>query len=216
MELSREGRPTVDELYRVLEAQAARIDELEVSLHAVLRETGLVTRGDGGGGSRLSRAVFLKTAAAALAAGSVVAAAADEPALAAAAGIVGSWIVSITYSPADQRTRGLATFAPGGGFVASISAYEEAPAQPTPSRGTTLHGAWVATGGRSYAVSATRLHLDESGTLIGVMSTRIKATLAAGRDSWAGSFTFDAARPDGQVFKRGKGKLRGVRVAAPS
>jgi hypothetical protein len=213
MDLSPEGRPTVDELYRALEAQAARIDDLEASLHAVLRETELTTRGRGG--SRLSRAVFLKTAAAALAGGAVIVA--DEPALAATpAGIVGSWIVSITYSPGGQRTRGLATFAPGGGFVGSISAYEEAPAQPTPSRGTTLHGTWLATGDRKYAVSAARLHLDESGTLTGVMSTQIKATLAAGRDAWAGNFTFDAARPDGQVFKRGRGRLRGVRVAAPS
>jgi hypothetical protein len=74
----------------------------------------------------------------------------------------------------------------------------------------------VATGDRKYAVSAARLHLDEKGTLIGVMSTQIKARLAAGRASWSGSFTFDAARPDGQVFKRGQGKLRAVRVAAPS
>ena len=212
MERRDEGRPTVEELYGVLERQGERIDALEATLRAVLRapEPARAPRD-----SRLSRAVFLKTGAAVLAGGAVVGTAAAEPAPAEAAahGIVGSWIVTVAYVPGPQRTRGLATFTTGGGFVGSISAYEQAPAQPTPSRGTTLHGTWRrAKGRRAYEVSAVRLHLDAAGTLIGVMSTQIVAKLASSRDSWHGSFTFEAATPDGQVFKRGKGTLRGVRV----
>lgn len=66
---------------------------------------------------------------------------------AAEAAIVGSWIVGITYADGAHRTRGLATFSSDGTFVGSISAYESPPAKPTPSRGTSLHGAWVNTGG---------------------------------------------------------------------
>jgi hypothetical protein len=57
-----------------------------------------------------------------------------------------------------------------------------------------------------------RLHLDAAGTLIGVMSTKIVARLGSSRDAWHGNFTFEAATPDGHVFKRGKGTLHGVRV----
>jgi hypothetical protein len=58
-----------------------------------------------------------------------------------------------------------------------------------------------------------RLHLDRRGSLLGVITTQIAATLAAGRDMWDGTFTFTAADPAGDVFGRGGGSLRGVRVA---
>ncbi len=122
--------------------------------------------------------------------------------------LVGSWIVAIAYAGQDaQRTRGLATFTPGGGFIGSISAYETAPANPTPARGSTLHGTWRASSDGSFTVTAARLHLDGQGTLLGVMQTQITGTLAADGASWTGRFRFDAADPVGNVFRSDQGTV---------
>jgi hypothetical protein len=234
MELTGSGEPTVEELRELVatareqvQSHAARIAALEASLEAALGQPAVGADDPEAGGRagdelRPSRAAFLKTAAAGLAGASIVGLASGERAPAEAAlarpsapGIVGAWVVSITYKSGPHRTRGLATFAPGGGFVGSVSAYEHAPAHPTPSRGTTLHGTWVATGGPAYAVSAVRLHMDGHGTLLGVMTTQITATLAPGNDTFDGSFTFKAAGPDGHVLTRGSGTLHGTRIAPP-
>jgi hypothetical protein len=229
------SEPTVDELRRLVATQrqqvqshADRIAALEAALEAAVhppsgsadaREAPEFEEGDG---LRASRGAFLKTAAAGaagLAGASIVGWGAPERALAEPAadraGIVGAWIVSIVYRSGPHRTRGLATFTPGGGFVGSVSAYEHAPAHPTPSRGTTLHGAWAAKGGPRYAVTAVRLHMDGHGTLLGVMTTKIAVTLAGANDAWRGDFTFTAEKPDGRVFSRGRGSLHGSRIAPP-
>ena len=238
MELMSSGETIVEELRRLVatqreqvESHAARITVLEASLAAALlppelRSDELETGAQGGDARRPTRARFLKAAAAGaagLAGASIVGLDTGERALAEAAGaartgagIVGAWIVSIAYASGPHRTRGLATFSLGGGFVGSVSAYEHLPAHPTPSRGTTLHGTWVANGGRRYAVTAVRLHMDGEGTLLGIMTTQIAATLAAGDDAFDGSFTFTAARPGGRVFSRGTGRLHGTRIAPPS
>lgn len=46
---------------------------------------------------------------------------------------------------------------------------------------------------------------DVRGTPLGVMATQISATLAPGNDALDGSFTSNAARPDGRVLSRGSG-----------
>jgi hypothetical protein len=127
-------------------------------------------------------------------------------------GIVGSWIVSIAYAPGGDRTRGLATFTSDGAFVGSVSAFEEAPANPTPSRGTTLHGSWLSLGGPDYAVTAIRLHLDQQGLLLGTMTTQISLTLDETSDIWGGTFSFDAADPVGTVFRSDTGTVHGMRI----
>lgn len=128
------------------------------------------------------------------------------------AAIVGSWIVAITYADGAQRTRGLATFSADGTFMGSISAFESAPAKPTPSRGTTLHGAWANTGGHHYALTAVRLHLTAQGILLGVMTTKLALTLDASLDSWSGTFTFNAAHPSGAVYRSDTGTVRATRI----
>jgi hypothetical protein len=110
----------------------------------------------------------------------------------------------------------LATFTPGGGFIGSISAYETAPASPTPSRGSTLHGTWQASGGGGFSLTAARLHLDGQGTLLGVMQTQITGTLAADGGSWSGSFRFDAADPAGNVFRSDQGTVTATPIPALS
>ena len=178
---------------------------------------------DGPGLGRLpTRGVFLRTAAAGAAglAGASVAgwgagvaqAAGSSPA---PAGMIGSWIVSIVYKSRHERTRGLATITSDGGFMGSVSAYEQEPAQATPSRGTALHGSWVATGPHEYAINATRLHLSTRGVLLGVMSTQIAATVANDFRTWDGSFTFTAAHPDGHLLGRGRGTLHATRIPMP-
>jgi hypothetical protein len=57
--------------------------------------------------------------------------------------------------------------------------------------------------------------MDGQGTLLGVMTTDIAATLRSGNDAWHGTFTFTAAAPDGRTLSRGHGSLRGRRIAAP-
>jgi hypothetical protein len=151
MELTNSGEPTVEELRRLVATQrelvqshAGRIAALEASLEAALqlpalRADDLETGTPEGDERRPTRAVFLKTAAAGaagLAGASIVGLGSGERALAeaaagqAGAGIVGAWIVSITYKSGRHRTRGLATFAPGGGFVGSVSATRRPPRTP--------------------------------------------------------------------------------------
>jgi hypothetical protein len=238
MELTNSGEPTVEELRRLVATQreqvrshAERIAALEASLKAALPPSLLRSDDpDRGllGGDRLhpTRARFLQAAAAGaagLAGASIVGWESGESTLAeaatsgqAGAGIVGAWIVSIAYRSGPHRTRGLATFSPGGGFVGSVSAYEHAPPRFTPSRGTTLHGTWIAKGGPAYAVTAVRLHMDGQGTLLGIMTTQIAATLAPGSDALDGSFTFKATHADERVFSRGAGTLHFSRIAPPS
>lgn len=129
-------------------------------------------------------------------------------------GLVGAWIVAVTYTTAGDATRGLASFFADGNFIGSVTAFEETPTRPTPSRGTTLHGVWRATGGHTYAVRAVRLHLDQQGILLGTMQTGIALSLDAGGDAWRGTFTFDAIAPDGTVTRSGRGTLRATRVGA--
>ena len=104
------------------------------------------------------------------------------------------------------------TFIADGSFVASVSAYEVAPATRTPTRGTTLHGIWVRTGGHDYTVTAVRLHLDARGTWLGTMTTRISLSLDASLDAWSGTFVFDAAHPSGTVLRSGQGTLQATRI----
>jgi hypothetical protein len=47
------------------------------------------------------------------------------------------------------------------------------------------------------------------------MTTHIAATLAPGKDTLDGSFTFKAARLDGRVLSRGSDMLHGSRIASP-
>ena len=125
--------------------------------------------------------------------------------------IIGSWIVSIDYSSGPDRTRGLATFTSDGGFVGSITAFESSPARPTPSRGTTLHGAWRPAGHRQYALTAIRLHLDQRGVLLGTMKTRSNLTLNT-PNRWTGTFTFDVLDPSGSFVRSSGGRLEAVRI----
>lgn len=135
------------------------------------------------------------------------------PAAAAAeADIVGSWIVAIAYASGTQHTRGLATFSGDGTFVGSISAFEGPPARPTPSRGSTLHGAWVNVGGQHYAVTAVRLHLTGQGSLLGVMTTSLALMLDPRGDAWTGTFRFTAAHPSGAVFRTDTGTVQATRI----
>jgi hypothetical protein len=131
-------------------------------------------------------------------------------------GIVGSWMVSIAYASETQHTRGPATFTSDGTLIGSITAYETAPAHPTPSRGTTLHGSWRRDEGRSYAVAAARLHLDKQGTLEGTMKTQLALTLAQDNNSWHGTFRFDAISPAGTVVKSGRGTIHATRIQVES
>lgn len=229
MDVQDERQAAIDELYRLvqeqgeqMQTQAARISSLEAALQtSALLAGDLEAPLESSDELRISRALLLKAAAAGAAglAGASFASVGGEPAWAetaqagsAALGIAGSWIVSIVYTSGPHRTRGLATFSADGGFVGSVSAYEHTPASPTPSRGTTLHGTWVRTGPRSCAVSAVRLHMDRRGTLLGVMTTQLTATITPGRDAWNGAFTFDAAHPNGRVFKIGRGTLHATRI----
>lgn len=139
------------------------------------------------------------------------------PALAAGrdqARLAGAWIVAVAYTTAGDDTRGLASFFGDGNFIGSVTAFAGPPTRPTPSRGTTLHGVWRASGGHAYAVRAARLHLDQQGILLGTMQTRIALSLDAGGDAWRGTFTFDAIAPDGTVTRSGRGTLRATRVGA--
>jgi hypothetical protein len=213
-----------------MRSYAARIAALEASLEAALQPPALGANDleaemADGDLLRPSRATFLRLAAAGaagLAGGSVVALSGEQalgevaPAGQDAPGIVGAWVVSIAYASGPHRTRGLASFFPGGGFVGSVSAYERAPAHPTPSRGTTLHGTWLARGRSAYAVAAVRLHMDRQGTLLGVMRTLIAATLAPDNNALDGTFTFTATRPSSsRVFSQGSGTLHFSRIAPP-
>ena len=132
----------------------------------------------------------------------------------AATGPGGAWVVSIADKSGRHREARAGDVLRRRGFVGSVSAYEHGPARPTPSRATTLHGSWVAKGGPAYVVSAVRLHRDARGTLLGVMTTHIAATLAPGKDALDGSFTFKAARLDGRVLSRGSDMLHGSRIAS--
>ena len=126
--------------------------------------------------------------------------------------VIGSWLVAVRYATGTGHTRGLATFTGDGGFVGSISAYETAPVNPTPSRGTTLHGSWLRTGRRKYAVTALRLHLDERGTLLGIMKTNISLAVDRSSDVWSGNFAFVAMDPNGVVFRSDTGRLHARRI----
>jgi len=226
------GEPNVEELRRLVTAQrelmaahTARITALEDSLAAALAPAGLeVGESEADAQEReglvATRGVFLRTAAAGAAGlagasiatgwgGGVAQAAGAQP------GMIGSWIVSIVYKSRHERTRGLATITSDGGFMGSVSAYEQAPARATPSRGTALHGSWVATGPRKYQINAVRLHLSGRGELLGVMSTQIAATIANDFRTWDGSFTFNAAHPDGHLLSRGTGTLHAKRIPMP-
>lgn len=128
-------------------------------------------------------------------------------------GITGSWLVSVTYASGTDNTRGLATFTADGSFVGSVSAYEAAPVKPTPSRGTTLHGSWLRTDFREYEVTALRLHLDQDGTMLGIMKTQISLILNKASDAWSGAFSFDAIDPSGKVIRSDKGTLEATRIS---
>ncbi len=130
------------------------------------------------------------------------------------AGIVGSWMVFVAYDGSGgQRTRGLATFTPGGCFVGSISAFEGMPTRPTPSRGTTLHGSWKHTGNDQFALTAVRLHVDAQGSLLGVMTTHISIEVGESGATWSGTFVFTAADPDGHALRSDRGRLNATRIS---
>lgn len=126
--------------------------------------------------------------------------------------LVGTWLISITYASDADNTRGLATFTGDGCFIGSITAYEEPPARPTPSRGTTLHGNWLRTDFRDYEVTAYRLHLEQDGTMLGTMKTQISLSLDKSLDAWSGTFSFDAISPAGEVIRADNGTLEATRV----
>jgi hypothetical protein len=127
--------------------------------------------------------------------------------------LVGTWLISVTYASDADNTRGLATFTSDGCFIGSITAYEETPTKPTPSRGTTLHGSWLRTDFRDYEVTAFRLHLDQDGTMLGTMKTQISLTLAKTLDAWSGTFSFDAISPAEEVIRSDKGTLEATRIS---
>lgn len=131
-------------------------------------------------------------------------------------GIVGSWMVSINYAAGTGHTRGLATFTSDGGFIGSVSAYETRPANPTPSRGTTIHGSWEFGRHRTYKLTAFRLHMDQQGTLLGTMKTQISITLDDDADSWDGNFTFEAINLAGDVTRSDHGTLHATRISVES
>jgi hypothetical protein len=106
----------------------------------------------------------------------------------------------------------LATFTSDGCFIGSVTAYEETPAKPTPSRGTTLHGSWLRTDYRDYAVTAYRLHMEADGTMLGTMKTQITLSLDKSLDVWSGTFSFDAISPAGEILRTDSGTLEGTRV----
>jgi hypothetical protein len=136
---------------------------------------------------------------------------AEEPATS-DAGIVGSWLVSVSYTSGVDNTKGLATFTADGCFIGSVTGYVEAPAKPTPSRGTTLHGSWLRTDFRDYEVTALRLHLEQDGTMLGTMKTQIALTLDKTMDAWSGTFRFDAVAPTGEVLRTDDGTLAATRI----
>ena len=218
MKLIDQSRATVRLLRELIVAQQEQLSEYAVRL-SELEE---VVRGgddcgtDDGVAGLSSRGAFLRNAAAGaagLAGASVLALGQANRAIAAPVrpGIVGSWIVSIDYHSRHERTRGLATVLPDDGFVGSVSAYEHAPLHATPSRGTALHGSWVAAGRNKVTIDAVRLHLSGKGMLIGVMTTQINAEVMSSH-AWTGTFSYRAARPDGTVFTRGNGALEASRI----
>jgi hypothetical protein len=216
------SRATVAQLRELIVAQQQQLSEYAVRL-SELEE--LVRSGEDWGTDReaaglSSRGAFLRNAAAGaagLAGASALGLGHADRAIAAPVrqGIVGSWIVSIDYHSRQERTRGLATVFPDGGFVGSVSAYEHAPLHATPSRGTALHGSWVAAGQDQVRIDAVRLHLSGKGMLLGVMTTQINAELRTSH-AWTGTFKYSAARPDGKVFTQGGGALEASRIMPPS
>ena len=222
MELTGSGEPTVEELRRLVAMQgelvqshAARVTALDAALEAALgpptlRADDPETGAQEGDELRRSRAAFLKTAAAGLAGppSSAWPAASRRrpkrvrPGRPPRALSVTGWSPSPT-NPVRVARAGWRR-SPQAACVGLVSAYEHAPARPTSSRGTTLHGRWVAKGGSAYAVSAVGLHMDARWTVLGGMTTHIAVTLAPGNDAFDGRFTFKAARPGGRVLGRGE------------
>ena len=132
MELTGSGEPTVEELRRLVAMQgelvqshAARVTALDAALEAALGPPTLRADDPETGaqeGDELRRSGGVPQDGRRRPGGaSIIGLASGEPAPAeagpagqAATGIVGDWVVSISYKSGPRRTRGLATFSAGG------------------------------------------------------------------------------------------------------
>jgi hypothetical protein len=120
--------------------------------------------------------------------------------------IVGSWFSTVrpTLVPAFV---GLGTFTADGGVIntASLSL-----ASPLESPG---HGAWVRTGGRTFAATFVTFNADATGNVVWTSKVRANVTVTDRGDAFTGVFKVEVFDPSGALIVSDTGTVQATRIS---
>jgi len=129
-----------------------------------------------------------------------------------AAGFVGAWIVEPTI--AGQAAPAFTTFMADGTIFTSNRPVQ--PAVPGLTDGPIAqslgHGAWVATGERTAAITFMFIQTDLAGTYVGTRTITGSLEMDASGTSWSGTFGFTTADAAGVEILTGEGTVRATRI----
>ena len=121
--------------------------------------------------------------------------------------IEGAWVISITAGPGTPPLptwyKALATFAPDGGLIETIT-------DPLICTG---HGRWTRVHGGGVAVTTLLFQFDASGHFLGTLKARANLTVDRSGDTLSSdAYLFEFFDPDGNLVTSGQGAAHGTRI----
>jgi hypothetical protein len=121
--------------------------------------------------------------------------------------IEGAWVISITAGPGTPPLpswyKALATFAPDGGLIETIT---------DPLIGTG-HGRWTRIHGGGVAITTLLFQFDASGHFLGTLKARANLTVDRSGDTLSSdAYLFEFFDPNGNLVTSGQGAAHGTRI----
>jgi hypothetical protein len=121
--------------------------------------------------------------------------------------IEGAWVISITGGagtpPLPSWYKALATFAPDGGLIETIT---------DPLIGTG-HGRWTRIHGGGFAVTTLLFRFDEAGNFLGTLKARANMTVdRSGETLSSDAYLFEFFDPNGTLVTSGNAAAHGTRI----
>ena len=121
--------------------------------------------------------------------------------------IEGAWVISITGGagtpPLPSWYKALATFAPDGGLIETIT---------DPLIGTG-HGRWTRIHGQGFAVTTLLFRFDAAGNFLGTLKARANLTVdRTGETLSSDAYLFEFFDQNGPLVTSGHGSAHGTRI----
>ena len=124
--------------------------------------------------------------------------------------LVGAW--RVTFDTPAGESQSLLTVMADGTLIFSGRPVTPASGGFPVIFSSTAHGVWEPAGAKAVVMTWVGLVTDGEGTLLAVVTDSVEASLAAGAETWSGSYSATVNDPDGNPIYTGGATVRATRI----